>query len=202
MRTSAFLPRSATAWAAPLIPPARDGEQLDVVGLVKRVAGGADGHQQLSKALAEFAGEAREIVNAHNGMLIYAGDDVLAFLPADKCLECARKLHDKFRELLTTYGSLTLSVGIAIGHFMEADGNPVIFGRAFRRGRAGIRTAHGEKYLAVVSRDHHLPMTGGHVFKQRMDFADNPQYNFPLILISLSKGRIGSHYVAQGVYAE
>jgi len=44
----------------------------------------------------------------------------LAFLPVDKCLACARELHDRFAELLKEFvGPPTLSVGIAIGHFME-----------------------------------------------------------------------------------
>ena len=77
-------------------------------------------HRDFSLALAGFAEEARRITAAHQGVLVYAGgDDVLAFLPVDKCLDCARELHDVFAELLNAYGSPTLSVGLAIGHFME-----------------------------------------------------------------------------------
>ena len=50
-------------------------------------------HRDFSRDLAGFADEARKIVNDHNGVLVYAGgDDVLAFLPVDKCLDCAREL--------------------------------------------------------------------------------------------------------------
>jgi CRISPR-associated protein Cmr2 len=85
----------------------------------------AKDHRAFSAKLAEFAGQARSIIEGHNGCLVYSGgDDVLAFLPVDMCLKAARKLHDKFGELLKDYptgeaGAPTLSVGIAIGHFME-----------------------------------------------------------------------------------
>jgi CRISPR-associated protein Cmr2 len=83
-----------------------------------------DGHRQFSQALAGFAGEAARIVGEHHGVLVYSGgDDVLAFVPVDRCLACARELHDAFGDALarwsTAEGPLTLSVGLAIAHFME-----------------------------------------------------------------------------------
>ncbi|MGH8012914.1 MAG: type III-B CRISPR-associated protein Cas10/Cmr2 [Candidatus Binataceae bacterium] len=84
-----------------------------------------DDHRSFSRALAQFAAEARQIVNAHNGVLVYAGgDDVLAFVPIDHSLACARKLHDTFSEILADWAAkigiaLSLSVGLAIAHFME-----------------------------------------------------------------------------------
>lgn len=86
---------------------------------------GADEHRQFSATLAQFAGQAQEIVNRSHGILVYAGgDDVLAFVPVDKCLDCARELHDTFDQLLMQWGEnaktrITLSVGVAIGHFLE-----------------------------------------------------------------------------------
>jgi len=41
---------------------------------------------------------------------------VLAFIPVDQCLKCARALHDTFGKQVP---GVTLSVGIAIGHFMD-----------------------------------------------------------------------------------
>lgn len=86
-------------------------------------------HRSLSKKLAEFAKEARKIVDKDNhGCLIYSGgDDVLAFVPLDFCLQAARDLHDGFGKYLEKFsyneGDKTikpsLSVGIAIGHSME-----------------------------------------------------------------------------------
>jgi CRISPR-associated protein Cmr2 len=82
-------------------------------------------HREFSRQLATFAGAAREIVEKHHGCLVYSGgDDVLAFVPVDQCLDCARALHDKFAELMVSWKDdkgipPTLSVGLAIGHFME-----------------------------------------------------------------------------------
>ncbi len=84
-------------------------------------------HREFSKSLSEFAKIARNIVESHNGVLVYSGgDDVLAFLPVDKCLSAARELHDNFGALelikddtAKIKGGLTLSVGIAIAHTFE-----------------------------------------------------------------------------------
>jgi len=81
-------------------------------------------HREFSRQLAGFAKEAAGIVREHNGVCIYAGgDDVLALVPLDKCLECARRLRDKFCELLRPFGDTTdpptFSAGLAIGHFMD-----------------------------------------------------------------------------------
>jgi CRISPR-associated protein Cmr2 len=123
-------------------------------------------HREFSQALAGFAGEARQIVKAHNGVLVYAGgDDVLAFLPVDRCLECARKLHDKFSGLLSKYGSLTLSVGIAIGHFMENLEDLLGYGRT------------AEKAAKEPDRDGlavHLHKRGGAPIRARAKWSERP----------------------------
>ncbi|MDD3695302.1 MAG: type III-B CRISPR-associated protein Cas10/Cmr2 [Lentisphaeria bacterium] len=56
-------------------------------------------HLQLSEALANFATwVARPLVEHYCGQLIYAGgDDVLAMLPADRALDCAKALRQLFR---------------------------------------------------------------------------------------------------------
>lgn len=86
----------------------------------------AEDHRRFSRQLAQFAGAARSIVeDGGHGCLIYSGgDDVLALLPVDTSLKCARELHDQFAALLDKWSddegkSPTLSVGIAIGHCQE-----------------------------------------------------------------------------------
>lgn len=92
----------------------------DKMGAAISALDSPDEHREFSNTLSGFSASARSIVNDQNGVLVYAGgDDVLAFVPVDKCLDCARELHDNFGTLLSKYGKLTLSVGIAIGHFME-----------------------------------------------------------------------------------
>lgn len=82
-------------------------------------------HKALSRQLTEFAGKAREIVEGkHRGELVYAGgDDVLAFVPLQAAIECARELADVFRDLLKEFpdkecSTPSLSVGLGIAHFM------------------------------------------------------------------------------------
>lgn len=94
-----------------------------------------DGHRQFSQALAGFAGEAARIVREHQGVLVYSGgDDVLAFVPVDCCLACARELHDAFGRALerwsTAESPLTLSIALAIAHFMEPLEDLLGYGRA------------------------------------------------------------------------
>lgn len=131
-----------------------------------------DKHREFSQALAGFAGSAKEIVNEdHNGVLIFAGgDDVLAFLPVDRCLPCARKLHVEFGELLKSYRNEqgnppTLSVGVAIGHFMENLEDLLEYGRA------------AEKHAKQPDRDGlavHLHKRGGAPINVRARWTENP----------------------------
>jgi len=82
-------------------------------------------HQAISRQLAAFSSQARQCVEKHFGACIYAGgDDVLALVPLNQALPCARALHSVFDRALRDYCSsqnpATLSVGIAVGHFMES----------------------------------------------------------------------------------
>ncbi len=83
-----------------------------------------EAHEAFSQRLARFAAEARRIVARHHGALIYSGgDDVLAFLPLDSALPCADELRRAFAETVNDPNGaakpVTLSVGLAIGHYGE-----------------------------------------------------------------------------------
>ena len=73
-------------------------------------------HAQFSEALANFSNKLDgKIVGNFNGQLIYAGgDDVLAILPADKDIKCARTLRAVFRgdknDLPEKEGNFELSI--------------------------------------------------------------------------------------------
>jgi len=74
-------------------------------------------HQAFSRKLSQFALEkVRKIVeDDHYGKLIYAGgDDVLAFLPNEEVLKCARNLVGNFKGVLRREASM--SAGILIVH--------------------------------------------------------------------------------------
>lgn len=102
----------------------------------------AETHRTLSRSLADFAGEARRIVEQdHRGALVYAGgDDVLAFLPLPEALACADKLRRRFAEVMASACAKlpaaerpALSVGIGVGHVMESMGDLLELGREAER---------------------------------------------------------------------
>ena len=106
-------------------------------------------HRAFSLAQTRFADEVRRRINnpvdwaasvadaqRFRGATVYAGaDDALAFLPLDQALDCARMIHELFATTLrrelghrapralahldAAQAFPTLSVGIAVGHFME-----------------------------------------------------------------------------------
>lgn len=97
-----------------------------------------DRHRAFSRAVAEFATGAREIIEQkHRGILIYSGgDDALGFLPLPEALACADELRRRFSAIAAdACGSLpkedrpTLSVGLGVGHVMESMGDLLALGR-------------------------------------------------------------------------
>jgi len=83
-------------------------------------------HRAFSQTLSHFSGLVRGVVEAFGGALVYAGgDDVLAFLPLDTGLTCARTIADIFRSLLGGFSDAedkhpTFSAGLVIAHHLEA----------------------------------------------------------------------------------
>lgn len=88
-----------------------------------------DESRAISKALHGFATSVRKTIQKHGGHAIYAGgDDVLAFVPLAQAMECAKKLADDFKQKMEGIAKKlklnedvypTLSVGLAIGHFVQ-----------------------------------------------------------------------------------
>ncbi len=85
-------------------------------------------HKEFSRMLGEFAGDAEDLVKRHWGYLVYAGgDDVLALLPANRAIACARELarcfSDRMKQFCKQYPTEvpppTLSAGVAIVHALE-----------------------------------------------------------------------------------
>lgn len=103
-----------------------DGDRM---GALLSQATAADESRQISKSLHEFASAVRKKVRAHRGHAIYAGgDDVLAMIPLENALPCAKALAEDFANALRPVAEQlclsrcewpTLSVGIGIGHLME-----------------------------------------------------------------------------------
>lgn len=90
---------------------------------------GADLHRDFSRRQAQFAGEVRTLINQTSGICVYAGaDDVLGFVATDSCIDCALQIRSLFERLVGKFvASLdlpklsppTISIGVAIGHFMD-----------------------------------------------------------------------------------
>lgn len=128
----------------------RMGELID-----RAVQAGALKHlREVTTALAGFAGSVAATVHAHGGECIYAGgDDVLAFLPVDGALACARQLHDDFGAALAPIaGRLgatmpTLSVGLAVQHCIEP------LADALRRSHEAEKLAKGDGEPDELRRD-------------------------------------------------
>lgn len=99
---------------------AADGDRM---GAALSQLSSPETHRKFSKKLAGFASRARDIVRSHRGAPVYTGgDDVLAFVPVDQAISCARALAQEFAATMKIQGvsvSPTLSVGLAIGHCME-----------------------------------------------------------------------------------
>lgn len=108
-------------------------------------------HQELSHALDKFARNAKNIVeDVHKGELIYSGgDDVLAFVPLNLAIECAQALRLDFAEKLKQFSSTkptpSLSVGIAICHFMDPMGDAFKLARQAEKKAKEVRNS-----LAVI----------------------------------------------------
>jgi CRISPR-associated protein Cmr2 len=84
-----------------------------------------EAHRGLSTKLVTFCDKAREIVEAEDGYLVYAGgDDVLAFLPVQRAVDCATKIREAFMAILPESAKVGekksgLSAGVAIVHYKE-----------------------------------------------------------------------------------
>ncbi len=92
-----------------------DGDNL---GKTKEAMGDAT---DLSAALARFTSEVPEVVQNHNGFLIYAGgDDVLAMLPLEDALPCAAEVREKYMRIFEGKGledgNYSISAAIEYAH--------------------------------------------------------------------------------------
>ena len=103
-----------------------DGDRM---GELLSQAKTAEQSREISKALHQFATQVRERVSDHGGHAIYTGgDDILAFVPLHSSLACAQSIAKMFTEQIAIVISQlsldvvnhpTLSVGLAIGHFVQ-----------------------------------------------------------------------------------
>jgi CRISPR-associated protein Cmr2 len=156
-----------------------------------------DGWRQFSSKLAEFATEARRVVEQECfGSLLYAGgDDVVAFVPVALAVKCAALLSARFCGLMqpgsalpegTTPGDVpTLSVGIGIGHVLSGMGTLLELGRAAERDAKGSTLAVERRRdaLAVI-----VDKRSGGQTRWRSRWSEG---SGPLAQVDAALGRIG-----------
>lgn len=138
-----------------------DGDQIGAA--LSRLKSARE-HRKFSTKLTCFSEAAKDIVVSedHSGVLVYAGgDDVLAFAPVQTCLQLARALRTRFQQET----DLTLSVGIAIGHFMENLEDLLEYGRAAEKAAKNP----DRDALAV-----HLHKRGGVPIRIKSKWTDKP----------------------------
>lgn len=100
-------------------------------------------HREFSKQLVNFAERAERLVDQHDGYLVYSGgDDVLAFLPTHRALDCAERLAAEFNQLT----GCTLSVGLAVCHYHE----PLYTSRANARQAEEVAKESGGSSLCLA----------------------------------------------------
>lgn len=144
----------------------RMGELLDSLD-------GAAPLQQVSRALTEFAMAVPGIVREHRGHCVYSGgDDVLALVPLDQVVACARRLHDRFgaMDLPPSKTKPTLSVGIGVGHSLEPMGYLLDLARQAEKLAKGER--HQRDGLAII-----LEPRSGARFQMRDQWDNHPVDN-------------------------
>lgn len=89
-----------------------DGDELGIHMSV------VDEQEVITQGLADFIDKVRDIVEANNGFLVYAGgDDVLTLLPLENALTCAAELRKHYRYCFENSGIKTsLSGAIEYAH--------------------------------------------------------------------------------------
>ena len=161
-----------------------DGDKIgEALGTILK----AEDHRAFSSKLAAFATDAATIVKeSYCGVSVYTGgDDVLAFLPVDKAIDCAHALQERFRKV---HPGVTLSVGIAIGHCLENLEDLLNWGRAAEK--------HAKNKKSDEPGDHrnglavHLNKRGGGPVLYRDNWSNTPHELLLSFANDLRSGRL------------
>lgn len=128
-------------------------------------------HESFSEHLSAFASTVEDTIIDHRGQLIYSGgDDFIALLPVDRCLEAIGAVHHHFTDRMKkalphAARRPTLSIGIAVVHMLE----PL---------EDSLQVAKAVQKLAKKRRDelaiHFQKGSGSNEIKVSLPFADAP----------------------------
>lgn len=150
-----------------------DGDKMgEAISKIKS----AEDLRKFSKCLNDFAVNTKTIVEEKQGTLVYSGgDDVLAILPVDQCIECAQALRDSFdtylKDGLPNGDPVpTLSVGIAIGHSIEDLEDLLNYARDAEKNAKNPKQDEGEKRNGLAV---HVHKRGGGPVTVRGNWTDS-----------------------------
>lgn len=157
----------------------RMGELLDRPTDSSNHHGNLDFHRLISSTLADFAVRAPDTVREYRGHCIYAGgDDILALMPLDQAIGCAKALEQEFNAAMRSLPDIreeqipTLSVGLGISHFIEPMGKQLDLARRAEKLAKGndLPKPQQKNALGIILR----PRSGAEiVFRER--WTDQPE---------------------------
>lgn len=156
--------------------------------------------EKFSANLNEFAKNAKNAVEAHQGTLVYSGgDDVVAILPVDKCIECAATLKDGFQEKLKcsfSNNSLvpTLSVGIGIGHSIEDLEDLLNYARAAEKHAKNPEAGEGKKRNGLAV---HVHKRGGGPVKIRDNWSEALDESLLQLANLINEGQLSTRFASE-----
>ena len=135
-----------------------DGDRM---GALIETKSSAEQHKRFSSVLSSFAAGVKRIVTSHQGFTVYSGgDDVLALLPVNTAIACARELAADFAVKLP---EASLSVGIAIVHYREPLSISLEYARAAERAAKNKNDSdknnHGNRLAVALHTRGGAPMT-------------------------------------------
>jgi CRISPR-associated protein Cmr2 len=133
----------------------------DKIGAWIETKSSAKEHRDFSRILSAFSSGVQDIVKRHHGFTIYSGgDDVLAFLPVNTAIQCARELAANFAEKLP---KASLSVGVAIVHYREPLSISLEYARAAEKTAKNKsdpnKNHHGNRLAVALHTRGGAPMT-------------------------------------------
>ncbi|WP_428243451.1 type III-B CRISPR-associated protein Cas10/Cmr2 [Gynuella sp.] len=154
----------------------------DHMGALLGKAEDAQASRTISAALHKFASSVHSIVRDQKGQAIYAGgDDVLAFVPLSQAFACAKELATEFARIMEPVAQPllsgndpypTLSVGLAIGHFVQPMRQLRHRSVAAEKHAKGSIEQKPRKALAI-----HLGIRSGHDIQWRCRWDDKQTLN-------------------------
>lgn len=106
-------------------------------------------HRALSMALSGFSSQVDDIVERHQGTLVYSGgDDIMAYLPLHTALDCVNALAEGFAAAMAEHKldsgvSPTLSTGIVVAHHLDPLSDTLELARSAERTAKTVSGKHG-----------------------------------------------------------